>query len=88
MCELYRIVGIFFTVYTWVLIAYAVLSWLPNVRGPWVDALSRLVQPVLDPIRRIIPPIGGFDWSFLVLIIVIQIIQRQIIQPQLYSCLF
>jgi YggT family protein len=87
MCELWRVVAIFFQVYTLVLIAFAVLSWLPDVRGPWVDALGRLVQPVLDPIRRIIPPLGGIDWSFLVLIILIQILQRQIIAPQLYMCL-
>jgi len=87
MCELWNIVNIFFNVYQLVLIAYAILSYLPDVRGPWVDALGRLVEPVLIPLRRVIPPLGGFDLSFLALLIIIQVVQRMIIVPELSKCI-
>jgi YggT family protein len=64
--------------YIWILIAAAVLSWLVafnvvNPRAPVVarigDALWRLPEPVLAPIRRLLPNLGGLDLSPLILII-------------------
>jgi YggT family protein len=51
------------------------LSWIGQ-RGyhPMSRALSTLVAPVLDPFRRLIPPIGGLDLSPLVAILVLQTI--------------
>ena len=54
--------------YSLVLLVYAVLSWIPDVRS-WQRFLAPLVEPVLAPLRRIIPPLGGLDLSFLVLIL-------------------
>ena len=65
-------------IYIWVLIASAVLSWLVafnvvNPRNPVVmqigEALWRLTEPVLAPIRSFLPNLGGLDLSPLVLII-------------------
>ena len=65
-------------IYIWVLIASAVLSWLVafnvvNPRNPIVaqigEALWRLTEPVLAPIRSFLPHLGGLDLSPLVLII-------------------
>ena len=47
------------TVYVIILLIYAVVSWIPDLRGQWVYYLSRVVDPVLAPIRRVIPPVGG-----------------------------
>jgi YggT family protein len=55
-----------------VMIVYAVVSWVPNLRGRWSDYVAMLVEPVLAPVRRIIPPIGGFDIAFLIVIIAVQ----------------
>jgi len=62
-------------IYIWLLIAAAVLSWLiafsvVNTRNQLVatigDFLYRLTEPVLRPVRRVIPPAGMFDVSFMV----------------------
>jgi YggT family protein len=58
--------------YTLLLLVYAIVSWFPGLRGRWVYYLAAVIEPVLQPLRRIIPPLGGLDLSFLVLIIVIQ----------------
>lgn len=58
--------------YTFVLIAYAIVSWIPDLRGRWVYYLSVMIDPVLQPLRRIIPPLGGLDLSFLVLLLALQ----------------
>ena len=63
------------------LIINAVLSWLVafdviNYRNRFVaslgDTLDRIVSPVLEPLRRIIPPLGGMDLTPIIAIIIIQ----------------
>ena len=51
---------------------YAVLSWL-QPKSPVAATLGQLVEPVLRPIRRFVPTIGGIDLSVLILVILIQI---------------
>lgn len=47
-------------IYFFMLIAYVLLSWLPNARESFVgELLAKLVEPYLAPFRRFIPPIGG-----------------------------
>jgi len=41
--------------------------------------LDRIVNPLLNPIRRIIPPIGGLDFSAIILVMLIQIVEWLII---------
>ena len=60
--------------YSLVLLIYAVISWIPDLRGPWVRYLAMLVEPVLAPIRRVIPPMGGLDMAFLVLILLLNFV--------------
>lgn len=77
LCDLYPLIGWIFRLYTIVLIIYALLSWLPDLRGPWTRYLAMLVEPLLNPIRRIIPPVGGLDIAFIVLfILVIYVVPR------------
>ena len=65
-------------IYTWIVIAGAIMSWLVafgvvNVRNQFirivVDLLYRLTEPVLRPIRRILPNLGGVDISPVVLLL-------------------
>ncbi|WP_395781025.1 YggT family protein [Aquidulcibacter sp.] len=71
--------------YLWVVIAGAVMSWLVafdviNLRNRFVatiyDTCERLTTPVLKPIRKVIPTLGGVDLSPVVLIIGIQFLQN------------
>ena len=75
--------------YVWLLIAAAVLSWLVafnvvNTRNPLVstvgDVLYRLTEPVLTPIRRILPNFGGLDISPVVLILLLIFIRRLLVE--------
>ncbi len=57
------------TVYLVVLFARAILSWLPPQSGGMATlnrVLLDLTEPVLAPLRRVIPPAGMFDVSFIV----------------------
>ncbi|MBT0571643.1 YggT family protein [Curvibacter sp. CHRR-16] len=51
---------------------HAVLSWVPT-QSPWTDVLQRLVAPLLAPIRRVLPLMGGVDLSPLALLVLLQI---------------
>ncbi len=59
-------------------VARAILSWFPigfdSPVRPIADGLNRITDPVLVPIRRVIPPIGGIDLSILVVIFGIRLI--------------
>ena len=54
------------------IIVYAVLSWV-QTQSALSDLLERLVMPVLTPIRRVLPLVGGVDLSPLVLLVALQI---------------
>ncbi len=71
--------------YTWVVIAAAIASWLVafgvlNVRNQFVrtivDVLYRLTEPVLRPIRRILPNLGGVDLSPIVVLLGLQFLEQ------------
>ncbi len=55
-----------------VVLAYAVISWL-QPHSPLYGMLGRLAEPLLAPLRRVIPAIGGVDLSALVLLLLLQI---------------
>lgn len=60
------------TLLTALLIVYAVLSWLQPM-SPMMPIIDRLVAPMLMPIRRYLPAIAGFDFSPLVLLLLLQV---------------
>lgn len=87
MCAVWEVVFWVFRIYLLLMLVYAVVSWIPSIRGRWTDYVAMLVEPVLVPVRRVIPPLGGLDLSFLVVIVVLQLVLSNIVQPQLYgSC--
>ena len=68
------------SLYIWVLIANAVLSWLVafnvvNTHNKIVymigDFLYRITEPVLRPIRRVVPDLGGIDISPIILVLIL-----------------
>jgi len=76
ICSLYTVVAWLLNAYVLIMLVYALVSWVPSLRGKWTDYVAMLVEPVLTPVRRIIPPIGGLDISFLVVIIALQFVVR------------
>lgn len=69
---------------TIVFIARAIVSWFPvrtdSPFRPVVDTLYRLTEPVLAPIRRVLPPLGGLDLSVIIVILGIRIVLVPIAQ--------
>lgn len=56
---------------------HAIGSWIPQIReSRFYEKLDALVSPLLEPFRRIIPPIGGFDISPLLLLFVLYLIKN------------
>jgi YggT family protein len=71
--SLLRLIALTLWLYTGALIVYVILSWLGN-RGinPIAELLGDLVEPILRPARRLLPPIGGLDLSPLIVILLLQ----------------
>jgi len=54
-------------------VAEAVLSFFLSPLHPVRRALGRIVNPLLAPIQRVVPPLGGFDISPIILILLIEV---------------
>jgi YggT family protein len=62
--------------YTVAIIAYAVLSLIaPGSYSPAGALLASLCEPLLAPVRRVLPPVGGLDFSPLVVIVALQAVK-------------
>src|SRR5690349_17812045 len=80
-----EIAKLLLSVCTWIIIIQVVLSWLlafnvlnassGGVRA-FILALERITAPVYRPIRRLLPDFGGIDFSPLVVLILIQVLQK------------
>lgn len=68
-------VGIVLQLIFWILIIRAILSWFSQGGNPLEIVLHQLTEPMLQPIRRVIPAIGGLDLSVLVVLIGIQFLR-------------
>ncbi len=67
-----------------VLIVRAIASWVVAAGGgynPMLRLLDELTEPLLAPLRRVIPPTGGFDWSVLIALVAIQLVNILLVQP-------
>jgi YggT family protein len=79
MNGVFEILSLLLTVYGYVLLARAIISWIPNLDpyNPIVQFLYQITEPVLEPIRRLIPPLGGMiDISLIVAFFAIMILQQ------------
>src|SRR6516162_2442773 len=88
MLELFGFISSLITLYIYIIIAGAVMSWLiafnvvnlynPLVRSIW-QALNALTEPLQRPIRRMLPDMGGVDISPVVLILACMFVQLVVI---------
>lgn len=95
MLELLSFISSLITLYIYVIIASAVMSWLiafnvvnpynQFVRSIW-QGLNALTEPLLRPIRRFMPDLGGIDISPVVLILLCAFVQT-VILPNLAKLL-
>ncbi|MBV8197031.1 MAG: YggT family protein [Candidatus Eremiobacteraeota bacterium] len=86
LCDLWQVLYWAVNVYTLLLFVYAVASWIPDLRqGRWFYWLASLIEPVLMPIRRVIPPLGGLDIAFLIVLLVLQLLIRPELQRLTFS---
>lgn len=73
-----QLINIFF----FAILALAILSWLsPLAHGPLVEVLYHVCDPLLRPVRRIIPPVMGFDLSPIPVLIILKLLTVLIVQP-------
>ena len=88
MRALFLVIDLALELYIWIVIAAAIFSWLVafnvvNTRNQFVamigDFLYRITEPVLRPIRNMLPNLGGIDISPVIVILVIIFIQSVII---------
>ena len=85
VASLFAIAIILLNVLWWVIIVQAILSWLfafnvLNISSPFVrslaNALDRLTAPLYWPIRKLLPDFGGLDFSPLVVLLLIMVVQK------------
>lgn len=76
MILLAQVVSTLANVYVWIVIASILLSYFMDPYHPVRQGVDNLVRPLLDPIRKVVPPVGMLDFSPLVLIILIQVVSN------------
>ena len=85
LIALVDIANLLLSILSWIIIGQVILSWLLafnvlNVSSGGVRALvlalERITAPVYRPIRRMLPDFGGIDFSPLVVLILIQVLQK------------
>lgn len=78
MAGLINLLVLLLYLYTWIIIIRAVMSWVnPDPNNPLVKALRVITEPILKPLRDLIPParLGGIDISPILAIVLIQILR-------------
>jgi YggT family protein len=72
---LIQMVGVLLNILAFAIFARAILSWFPVDRsGPVFQALDAITEPILQPLRRVIPPVGMIDITPMVAMISLFII--------------
>lgn len=76
MIDIGLVVASIFQLITMLIVLWCLLSWFPNIR--WYEqpfkTLDQIVQPLVAPFRKLIPPISGIDLSPMIAILVLQFI--------------
>jgi YggT family protein len=87
MAGLFQLLTLALSAAKWIIIAQAIMSWLVqfqvlNLRQPLVskiwDGLNRLLEPVYRPIRRLLPATGGIDFTPMIVLIAIIVLERML----------
>jgi len=76
---LIQVINLFSQILILVIFLYAIFSYFLDPYHPVRRGVSNFVEPMLSPIRRVIPPVGALDFSPLILIVLIQLATRLIV---------
>jgi YggT family protein len=68
------IINTLVTILTYFIVIYSLLTFFMDPFHPVRSAMARVAEPMLLPIRKLIPPLGGFDISPIILIIFFQVV--------------
>jgi len=79
MAVIIELIGVVFTLLWLVVLADVLVSWVMSPYHEVRRFLDSVVQPLLDPIRRLVPPVGGLDLSPLVLLIALDLVRRLLV---------
>lgn len=76
------IVALFFNIFLFAIIIMVILSWInPGAYNPAIGLIMSLSNPVLQPIRRFIPPLGGLDLSPLFAVLALMVVKMLLVPP-------
>lgn len=77
-----KVLNIALTVYMWIIIARAVLSWVnPDPFNPIVRIINQVTEPVLSRVRRHVPAVvGGIDFSPIIVLLAVVFLQAFLVQ--------
>lgn len=79
--SLYDLISLSFDIFIIALFVHAILSWLnPDPHNPISSLLHSITLPILRPVRKYVPPIGGLDLSVLIALIGLMFIKRLVLQ--------
>ncbi|HLY79905.1 MAG TPA: YggT family protein [Caulobacteraceae bacterium] len=87
---LYIIVHLLIQAVIWLIVAWVIVSWLVNfdvinmrnrMANQVVRMLDQVTRPILKPVRRIIPPLGGLDISPMIVVIVLGAADQALLPP-------
>ncbi|MEK6587929.1 MAG: YggT family protein [Chloroflexota bacterium] len=76
---LIELITVAFTVLWLLVLAHVVVSWVLSPYHEVRRFLDRIVQPLLYPIRKFVPPVGGIDFSPMVLLIGLDLVRRVVV---------
>ncbi|MEO8610805.1 MAG: YggT family protein [Chloroflexota bacterium] len=80
MSTIFAVLRLVLWAFELILVARMILSWLPNLdrRNPLIQFVYDVTEPVLRPIRDMMPPTGMMDWSPLIVFLIIQVLMTLI----------
>lgn len=79
-----KILNLVITLYLWVVIVRVILSWVNlNSNGQLVHFIYQVTEPVLSRVRQFLPPMGAFDFSPMIVILILYFLQNFVIRTLL-----
>ncbi len=70
-----NVLGLIIKIYFWAVIAVVVVSWVaPQSNHPAIDLVAQITEPVMRPVRNVIPSLGGLDLSPIVVFLILNVL--------------
>ena len=76
---LVQLICLITNIFVLLIFAWAILTWILPPYNPVREALDRIMEPMLAPIRRVVPMAGMIDFSPLILMVLVELISRVLI---------